>query len=475
MYSRGASVVCAQNTHENRPWSSHRLYGFMYALHRPHRTGPSPSACSTTWMGSSSGCGSARGCTSSVKGMPLWLSKSPECGIVLRVLRMYRGLQLPRSRAQNVVLAGGGCVAPPRSPRVSCCTTDACASCGGRGICAGSMRGAEAPPGAAGGGAPAGAPGGEGAYPGAARRTASGRTASGREARPSAAAVRRRGARRSGSPASAPAGGTGSSPAPGRAEDGRLEGPSEGRRGGVRRRSSEARRSEAPPIRGGPPFIAGKPPDRRRADRRRADRRRADRRARARRAARRRHLHRRSSAARHRRSARHRLGRASAGWSHQRRPSGGWSRGSADRPPDRGRGCADAHARHLRGRGREPVRSGSRRLRLRLRLPLELRLDLSGGRRRGSRSAHRGSAGSRSARGADAGRPRGRHHRSRRSARRSTARAGKACFADGIIVRGAREGDRVASGVGGDGVRSRGRLVRGGVETATAFVSAKRW
>ena len=165
---------------------------------------------------------------------------------------------------------------------------------------------------------------------------------------------------------------------------------------------------------------------------------------------------RRSSAARHRRSARHRLGRASAGWSHQRRPSGGWSRGSADRPPDRGRGCADAHARHLRGRGREPVRSGSRRLRLRLRLPLELRLDLSGGRRRGSRSAHRGSAGSRSARGADAGRPRGRHHRSRRSARRSTARAGKACFADGIIVRGAREGDRVASGVGGDGVRSLG-------------------
>mmetsp|Transcript_8242 Transcript_8242/g.34435 ORF Transcript_8242/g.34435 Transcript_8242/m.34435 type:complete len:234 (-) Transcript_8242:736-1437(-) len=166
MYSRGASVVCAQNTQENRPWSSHRLYGFMYALHRPHRTGPTPSAFSTTWMGSSSGCGNASGCTRSVRGMPLWLSRSPECGIVLKVLRMYRGLQLPRSRAQNVVLAGGGCVAPPRSPRVSCFTNEACASCGGRGICAGSMRDDEA--GAAGEGAwePMGAPCGEEPNPG---------------------------------------------------------------------------------------------------------------------------------------------------------------------------------------------------------------------------------------------------------------------------------------------------------------------
>jgi hypothetical protein len=54
---------------------------------------------------------------------------------------MYRGLALPKSRAQNVVDAAGGWFAPPRSFRVSCLTTTACGSCTGRGIWAGSMRG----------------------------------------------------------------------------------------------------------------------------------------------------------------------------------------------------------------------------------------------------------------------------------------------------------------------------------------------
>ena len=98
---------------------------------------------------------------------------------------------------------------------------------------------------------------------------------------------------------------------------------------------------------------------------------------------------------------------------------------------------------------------------MRLRLPLELRLELSGARRRGPRPAHRGSAG-RPASDADAGRPRGRHHRSRRSARRSTARAGKACFAD--AVRGVRGGGSRRE----RGGRRRGqiaRLARGGGDT----------
>mmetsp|Transcript_1427 Transcript_1427/g.5427 ORF Transcript_1427/g.5427 Transcript_1427/m.5427 type:complete len:347 (+) Transcript_1427:1511-2551(+) len=141
MYSCGHSVVWLQNTQQNRPWSTHRLYAFMYALHRPHRTGPTPCACSTTRIGASSGCGSAKGWTIRVRGIPLCVHKSPELGIVLIVHRMYRGLALPKSRAQNVVDAAGGWFAPPRSFRVSCLTTTACGSCTGRGICAGSMRG----------------------------------------------------------------------------------------------------------------------------------------------------------------------------------------------------------------------------------------------------------------------------------------------------------------------------------------------
>ena len=172
-------------------------------------------------------------------------------------------------------------------------------------------------------------------------------------------------------------------------------------------------------------------------------------------------LHRRRSARRdwprRRATAGHRRRRASPG--HHRRSSRGRS-GDRRGPSHRGRDRADTHARHLRGGRREPVgSSGSRRMRLRL--PLELRLELSGARRRGPRPAHRGSAGQRAS-GADAGRPRGRHHRSRRSARRCTAHAGKACFAD--AVRGARGGGSRRE----RGGRRRGqiaRLARGGGDT----------
>ena len=40
MYSLGHSEVAWQKLHWNRPWSSHRAKGFMYALHREHRSGP---------------------------------------------------------------------------------------------------------------------------------------------------------------------------------------------------------------------------------------------------------------------------------------------------------------------------------------------------------------------------------------------------------------------------------------------------
>lgn len=59
--------------------------------------------------------------------------------MVLIVARMYLGLQDPKSLAQYVVDAAGGCVAVPRSDLVSCLTTDACGSWIGRGICAGSI------------------------------------------------------------------------------------------------------------------------------------------------------------------------------------------------------------------------------------------------------------------------------------------------------------------------------------------------
>ena len=94
--------------------------------------------------------------------------------------------------------------------------------------------------------------------------------------------------------------------------------------------------------------------------------------------------HHRRSARRARRAAGHRRGRTSGG--HRRgRTSGGHRRGRssdgrcADRALDRARAAADAHARHLRGRRREPVRGRSRRLRARL--PLVLSLELPGGRR----------------------------------------------------------------------------------------------
>ena len=225
-----------------------------------------------------------------------------------------------------------GCVALPRSLRVSCCTTDACASCGGRGICAGSMRGAEAPPGAAGGRA-RGSAGRRGAYPGrppygvwpygTSDREASGRTASGREARPSAAAVRRRGRAvlealrlpRLGVPAQA------------LRLAGRRMGAWRARRraagvgsGAVHRRRAVYRRRASPfgegllPSRGNRPSLSAA----RRSARPRAE-------GRSGRSASEEVLRRSSSAERAPSS-----GRASAGWSHQRRPSGGWS---ADRPP----------------------------------------------------------------------------------------------------------------------------------------------
>eukprot|EP00982_Pelagococcus_subviridis_P002269 17545-Pelagococcus_subviridis.AAC.1 len=137
-YSRGHSPANPQKLHANREWSSQRMNGFMYALHRPHRTGPH-SPLSTTCIGASSACGSASGCTTIVSGIPDDANNSDVFGIVLIVDRMYRGLQHPASRAMNVVFALGGCVAVPCVVRVSCLTTSAWSSCGGRGICAGSI------------------------------------------------------------------------------------------------------------------------------------------------------------------------------------------------------------------------------------------------------------------------------------------------------------------------------------------------
>ena len=183
--------------------------------------------------------------------------------------------------------------------------------------------------------------------------------------------------------------------------------------------------------------------------------------------------HRRSARCARRASVGHHHGRASGGH-HRGGGSGGHHRERAsDRSTfDRARGCADAHARHLRSRRRETGRGRCQRLRTRM--PVVLPLELSRGRRHGSRSAHHGSAG-KSTRGTDAGRPRSRHHRSRRSTRRSTACAGKARFADG--VRGPEKAKRVTSGVGGGGVRSRGSFTKVSARafaTATAATSRER-
>lgn len=72
-----------------------------------------PAGALLTATGSSSGSGSARGCTDSANCMPLLFSMSVLTGTTLRVLRSSRGLALPLSRTIKRLRLLGGCTWAP--------------------------------------------------------------------------------------------------------------------------------------------------------------------------------------------------------------------------------------------------------------------------------------------------------------------------------------------------------------------------